>query len=240
MSIAGKSILITGANRGIGRALVDEALRRGARRVYAGTRGPLHHGDARVVPLILDVTEPEAIQSAAEHVASLDMLVNNAGVALGGELDATSIERHLAVNLYGTLGVIEEFLPRLTETQGSIVNVLSLAAVAAVPFDPNYSISKSAGLSLAQVLRAHLAGRGVRVHIVLPGPVETDMTRHLELAKSSPEAVAQGIFDGVERGEEEIFPDPMSAAIAEGWSRGVVKALEREFAAYVPAAPVTA
>jgi short-subunit dehydrogenase len=118
--------------------------------------------------------------------------------------------------------------------------VLSLAAVASVPFDPNYSISKGAGLSLIQVLRAQLAGQGVNVHAALPGPVDTDMTRHLDLVKASAADVAQAILEGVERGEEEIFPDSMSAAIAEPWSSGVVKALERQFAAYVRADPVTA
>jgi len=116
--------------------------------------------------------------------------------------------------------------------------VLSLAAVAAVPFDPNYSISKGASLSLLQVLRGQLSPRGVSVHAVLPGPVDTDMTRHLDLPKASAEYVAQAIVDGLERGDEEIFPDPMSAAIADGWSGGVVKALERQFAFYVEADPV--
>ena len=118
------------------------------------------------------------------------------------------------------------------------LSVLSLAAVAAVPFDPNYSISKGASLSLLQVLRGQLSPRGVSVHAVLPGPVDTDMTRHLDLPKASAESVAQAIVDGLERGDEEIFPDPMSAAIADGWSGGVVKALERQFASYVEADPV--
>ena len=88
------------------------------------------------------------------------------------------------------------------------------------------------------MLRGQLAPRGVSVHAVLPGPVDTDMTRHLDLPKASAESVAQAIVDGLERGDEEIFPDPMSAAIADGWSGGVVKALERQFASYVEADPV--
>jgi short-subunit dehydrogenase len=129
-------------------------------------------------------------------------------------------------------------LPFLTDSRGAIVNVLSLGAVAAVPFNPDYSISKAAALSLSQSLRAVLAGRGVSVHVALPGPVDTDMTRGLDIPKASPEAVARAIVDGVERGEEEIFPDPMSASIAVGWRGGAVKALERQFAAYVEAEPV--
>jgi short-subunit dehydrogenase len=107
-----------------------------------------------------------------------------------------------------------------------------------LPFDPAYSISKAAALSLSQSLRALLGGRGVRVHVVLPGPVDTDMTRGLDIPKASPESVARAIFDGLGKGEEEIFPDPMSASMAEGWRSGAVKALERQFAAYVEASPV--
>jgi NAD(P)-dependent dehydrogenase (short-subunit alcohol dehydrogenase family) len=239
MTIADKAVLVTGANRGIGQALVDEALRRGAKRVYACTRKPLAHSDARVTPLTVDVTNAAQIQAAVEKVESLDMLVNNAGVDLYGDLsDRAVLEQHLAVNLFGTYGVTHAFLPLLTRSRGAIVNVLSLAAVAALPFDPTYSISKAAALSLSQSLRALLAARGVKVHVVLPGPVDTDMTRGLDVPKASPESVAQAIFDGVEKREEEIFPDPMSASMAEGWRSGAVKALERQFAAYVEASPV--
>jgi NAD(P)-dependent dehydrogenase (short-subunit alcohol dehydrogenase family) len=240
MNITTKTVLITGANRGIGRALVDEAIRRGAKRVYAGTRSGLQHADKRVTPLTLDVTNTTQIERAVGAVEALDVLINNAGIDLHGDLsDRDGLEQHLAVNLFGTYGVTQAFLPLLTRSRGAIVNVLSLAAVAALPFDPTYSISKSAALSLSQSLRALLAGRGVRVHVVLPGPVDTDMTRSLDIPKASPESVARAIFDGVEKGEEEIFPDPMSAAIAEGWRSGAVKALERQFAAYVEASPVT-
>ena len=240
MNITSKAVLITGANRGIGRALVDEAIRRGAKRVYAGTRSGLQHADKRVTPLTLDVTNAAQIQAAVENVESLDILINNAGVDLYGDVsDRAILERHIAVNLFGTHGVTHAFLPLLTRSRGAIVNVLSLAAVAALPFDPTYSISKAAALSLSQSLRALLARRGVRVHVVLPGPVDTDMTRSLDIPKASPESVARAIFDGVEKGDEEIFPDPMSASMAEGWRGGAVKALERQFAAYVEASPVT-
>ena len=239
MTIADRAVLVTGANRGIGRALVEEALRRGAKRVYAGTRQPLTHSDERVTPLTLDVTNAAQIQAAVENVESLDILINNAGVDLYGDVsDRAILERHLAVNLFGTHGVTHAFLPLLTRSRGAIVNVLSLAAVAALPFDPTYSISKAAALSLSQSLRALLGGRGVRVHVVLPGPVDTDMTRGLDIPKAAPESVARAIFDGLGKGEQEIFPDPMSASMAEGWRSGAVKALERQFAAYVEASPV--
>jgi NAD(P)-dependent dehydrogenase (short-subunit alcohol dehydrogenase family) len=234
MKIANSVVLVTGANRGIGRALVEEALRRGAKRVYAGTRQPLAHSDGRVTPLTLDVTNAAQIQGAVERVESLDILINNAGLALYDDLsDRAAIEQSLAVNLFGTNAVTQAFLPLLTASRGAIVNVLSVAALAALPIIPGYSISKAAALSLSQSLRALLAGRGVRVHAVLAGPVDTDMSRDFDVPKASPESVARAIFDGVEKGEEEIFPDPMSATVAESWRSGAAKVLERQFAALV-------
>ena len=130
MKIADRAVLVTGANRGIGRALVEEALRRGAKRVYAGTRQPLAHSDGRVTPLTLDVTNAAQIQAAVEKVESLDILINNAGLELYDDLsDRAVLERHLAVNLFGTYGVTQAFLPLLTRSRGAIVNVLSLAAL---------------------------------------------------------------------------------------------------------------
>ena len=234
MTIADRTVLVTGANRGIGQALVEEALRRGAKRVYAGTRQPFSHMDRRVAPLILDVTNAEQTQGAVESVESLDILINNAGLALFDDLsDRVALERHLAVNLFGTYGVTQAFLPLLTRSRGAIVNVLSVAALAALPIIPAYSISKAAAFSLSQSLRALLAGRGVSVHAVLPGPVDTDMSRGFDVPKVSPESVARAIFDGVENGEEDIFPDPMSASMAESWRSGAVKAAERQFAELV-------
>ena len=127
----------------------------------------------------------------------------------------------------------QAFLPLLTRSRGAIVNVLSVAALAAVPIIPASSISKAAAFSLSQSLRALLAGRGVSVHAVLAGPVDTDMSRGFDVPKASPESVAQATFDGVEKGEEDIFPDPMSESMAESWRSRAVKATERQFAALV-------
>jgi NAD(P)-dependent dehydrogenase (short-subunit alcohol dehydrogenase family) len=240
MIIADRAVLVTGANRGIGQALAAEALRRGARRVYAGTRQPLAHPDPRVTPVTLDVTSAAQIQAAAGQVGSLDILINNAGLGLYDDLsDRAALERHLAVNLFGTYGVTQAFLPLLTGSRGAIVNVLSVTAWAALPVIPAYSISKAAAFSLTQSLRALLAGRGVRVHAVMTGYVDTDMSRGLDVPKASAGSVARAIFDGVEKGEEEIFPDPMSASLAESWRSGAAKALERQYAALVAAEPVT-
>jgi len=238
MNIANKTILITGANRGIGRALVEEALKRGAKRVYAGTRGALQHADKRVTPLTLDVTNAAQIRAGADEIDCLDILINNAGVSPFDDLsDRRVLEQQLAINLFGPYDVTQAFLPLLTRSRGAIVNILSLSSLAAVPFSPAYSVSKAAAFSLSQSLRVLLAGRGVSVHRVLPGPVDTDMTRDLNIPKASPESVARAILDGVEKGGEEIFPDPMSESVAEGWRNSAVKALERQFAAYVQAKP---
>jgi NAD(P)-dependent dehydrogenase (short-subunit alcohol dehydrogenase family) len=208
MTIADKAVLVTGANRGIGQALVEEALRRGAKRVYAGTRQPLAHSDARVTPLTLDVTNAAQIQGAVAEVATLDVLINNAGVAIYDDLSNPGvIEQHLAVNLFGPLNVTRAFLPLLRRSRGVIVNNLSLAALAALPVIPAYSISKAAAFNLTQSLRALLAGQGVTVHAVVLGPIDADMNRGFNIPKASPESAARGIFDGLERGEEDIFPD---------------------------------
>ena len=235
MNIAGKTILITGASRGIGRALVEEALRRGVQRVYAGTRGPLPHADPRVTVLQLDVTSAADIGRAAAAIGSLDVLVNNAGIAPYDDLsDPQVLERTFAVNLFGVLNVTRAFVPLLRRSRGAVVNHLSMVALAALPLIPAYSISKAAALNLTQSLRALLAGDGVRVHGVVLGPVDTDMNRGLDIPKASTESAARGIFDGLERGEEEIFPDPASQSLAAGWRQGAAKALERQFAAFVP------
>jgi NAD(P)-dependent dehydrogenase (short-subunit alcohol dehydrogenase family) len=239
VTLAQKAVLVTGANRGLGRALVEEALRRGAKRVYAGTRQPLSHVDERVTPVTLDVTNAAQIQGAVERVESLDLLINNAGVAMYDDLsDRAVIDQHLAVNLFGTNGVTQAFLPLLTHSRGAVVNVLSDSAVAALPIVPAYSISKAAAFSLSQSLRALLVGRGVKVHAVLTGPVDTDMSRDLDAPKAAPESVARAIFDGVANGEEDIFPDPKSQTMADSWRSSAAKELERQYAALVGTEPV--
>jgi NAD(P)-dependent dehydrogenase (short-subunit alcohol dehydrogenase family) len=234
ITIEGKTVLVTGANRGLGLALVTKALQRGAAGVYAGTRQPHAHPDERVTLLTLDITDPAQISQALERVGALDVLINNAGVSLPDTLtDRAALEQHLAVNLYGTWNMIDAFLPLLARGQGAVVNVVSLAAFAAVPALPAYSISKAAAFSLSQSVRALTAGRGVSVHAVMAGPIDTDMVRGLDIPKASPESVAAAIFDGLARGEDEIFPDPLSETMTESWRGGSLKELERKNAALV-------
>jgi NAD(P)-dependent dehydrogenase (short-subunit alcohol dehydrogenase family) len=238
MTIAGKAVLVTGANRGIGRALAEEALNRGARRVYAGTRQPLAHHHERVTPLIMDVTSLAQIQAAAAQVESLDILVNNAGIALYDDLsDRAALQPHLDVNLFGTYDVTQAFLPLLARSGGAIVNNVSMMAHAPFPVTPAYAVSKAAAFNMTQSLRALLARQGVRVHAVLTGPTDTDMTRGFDIPKATPQAVALAIFDGLDNGDEDIFPDPTSQTMAASWRGSVAKALEREYAAFVQAQP---
>src|SRR5207302_5914786 len=128
--------------------------------------------------------------------------------------------QHRAGDLFGPYGVTQALLPLLTRSRGAIVNNVSMMALAPLPLTPAYAISKAAAFNLTQSLRALLAGRGVTVHAVLTGPTDTDMTRGFDIPKASPELVARAIFDGVDNGEEDIFPDPMSASTAESGRSG--------------------
>jgi NAD(P)-dependent dehydrogenase (short-subunit alcohol dehydrogenase family) len=125
------------------------------------------------------------------------------------------LQRHLAVNLFGTYAVIQAFLPLLAQSRGAIVNNLSVNALAPLPIIPAYSISKAATFSLTQALRVILAAQGIRVHAVLTGPIDTAMSQGRDIPKASPPAVARGIFDGVENDEDEIFPDASRGLAAE-------------------------
>jgi NAD(P)-dependent dehydrogenase (short-subunit alcohol dehydrogenase family) len=227
-----RTVLVTGANRGLGQALVQAALDRGAKRVYAGARRPEPHPDARVVPLALDITDAAQIKAAAEAVEELDVLVNNAGAASYADLgDRGELERMLAVGLYGLYDVSQAFRGQLVASQGTVVNVLSASALAPVPVMPAYSIAKAAAYSLTQVLRAVLAPNGVRVHAVLAGPLDTDMSRDLDIPKAAPDVVAAEILDEVADGVEDVFPDPAVAQLAEAWSDSPLKVMERMNAA---------
>ncbi len=241
MNIKDRAVLITGANRGIGRAMIEEALKRGVRKVYAATRVAFEHADPRVIPVLLDVTSAADIQRSLANIESLDVLINNAGVATYDDLgDPAVIEHHLAVNLFGLLNVTRALLPLLERSKGAIVNNLSLAGIAPLPMIPSYSLSKAAAASVTQSLRMLLASEGVTVHAAFIGPTDTDMTRGLEIPKSSPAVTAQGIFEGLANNEDDIFPDPASQPTAEGWRQGVAKGMERQFAAFAPTAAVAA
>jgi NAD(P)-dependent dehydrogenase (short-subunit alcohol dehydrogenase family) len=237
MTIEGKTILVTGANRGIGQALVEEALTRGAKRVYAASRQVLTHPEERVSPVVLDVTDDDQVRAVAAQIPDLDILVNNAGIALYDDLsDRSVLEQHLAVNLFGPYEVVQAFLPQLSRSSGAIVNNTSMMAMAPLPVTPAYAVSKAALFNLTQSLRAILAGRGISVHAVLTGPTDTDMARGFEIPKATPQSVARSIFDGLDAGEEDIFPDATSQVLADSWRSSVAKDLEHQYAAFAAAA----
>ncbi|MFI5613741.1 SDR family oxidoreductase [Amycolatopsis sp. NPDC051903] len=242
--IEGSVALVTGANRGIGRAITEALLARDVAKVYATARAPRtvealreRHGD-RVVPLRLDVTDTDQVARAARTATDVGLLVNNAGAFQPtGLTDAAIVEvarREMEVNYFGALRMLHAFEDTLVRRRGALVNIGSAAGLSTVPIQPTYSASKAAQHSLTQASRALLAARGVTVHGVYPGPVDTDMTRDLPpaFAKTPVAAVANAILDGVEAGEEDIFPDPFAVAFGQRFHSSP-KSVEQEMAAIV-------
>jgi NAD(P)-dependent dehydrogenase (short-subunit alcohol dehydrogenase family) len=240
--IDGAVALVTGANRGIGRALTEALLNRGAARVYATAREPESLTDlvarygARVQTLRLDVTDAAQVAEVARLARDVDLLVNNAGVAEAWELLGDGVLEHarheIDVNYLGPMRLLQAFAGTLTRREGAIVNVGSAAGLVNVPLLPTYSASKAALHSLTQATRAILAGRGVAVFGVYAGPVDTDMTRSMPLEKTSAADVAAAILDGIAAGEEDIFPDPFAIAFGAQFGSSP-KDAERQFAAMV-------
>lgn len=239
MQIKDSVALVTGANRGIGRAFVDALLERGAARVYATARdrssldalANLH--DGRVRRLKLDVTNAEDARAAAELARDVTLLINNAAVlSFGGPVDVAleAVRDNMETNFFGTWNVINAFVPILERRHGAIVNMLTVVALASMPALTAYNASKAAALSLTQSFRADLGKRGIGVHGVFPGPVDTDMARSLTIPKTPAIDVARATLAGLEAGEEDIFPDPVSREIYSAW-RQDHKAVERQFAA---------
>jgi len=237
MEIKGSTALVTGANRGIGRALVGALLNAGAAKVYAAARRIDTLEDfldnKRVLPVSVDVTDDKAIAALAERTRDVTLLVNNAGVLdFGPVLDAplTAFERNFATNFYGVLAASRAFAPVIERNGGgAIVNILTLVALASMPGLGVYNASKAAAWSLTQSLRASLAGRNIAVHGVFPGAVDTDMLAGVEMPKARPEEVATAIVAGVSQSREDIFPDAMSASLYDAWRKDH-KAVEKQFA----------
>jgi short-subunit dehydrogenase len=220
--------LVTGANRGIGRALVSALLEGGARKVYAAARDPgklKGLGEAnggRVVSLRLDVTRAEDIAAAARLAADVTLLVNNAGVLEFGDAAETSTEslrRVFEVNAVGVLETARAFASVIElNGGGAIANVISVAAFASMPGFAAYCASKAASRSLTQGLRASLEKKGVAVHAVFPGPIGADMAAGISVGQSSPEDCARAIVAGIKAGVEDIFPDPTATRVALAWA----------------------
>jgi NAD(P)-dependent dehydrogenase (short-subunit alcohol dehydrogenase family) len=223
MDFTSTTALVTGANRGLGRALVDALLDRGATRIYAAARDPRAVlVDDRIVAVALDLTDDKSIARVAGIATDVDLLVNNAGAAAFApalSAEPHAVAREFAVNVTGLHAMIRAFAPALTARHGAVVNVLTLLSYAPAPPMAGYSASKAAAHSLTLALRPVLAAAGVRVHGVYPGGIDTDMVAGFDVPKAAPRAVAEAILDGVAAGREDIYPDPTSAQMGELWAR---------------------
>jgi NAD(P)-dependent dehydrogenase (short-subunit alcohol dehydrogenase family) len=238
MNIEGSVALVTGANRGLGRALVSALVDAGAAKVYAAARDPrtLVAGGPRIVPLALDTTSTQQIEAAAARANDVTLLVNNAGVLTSFNVlraSAAELDADYRTNVLGTRDMIRAFLPALARAPNgaTIVNVLSLAVLASVPSMGGYASSKAAAYSMTQAMRPELAAMRIALLAALPGPIDTDMVKAMQMPKASPEEVARGVLAGIARGDEEIFPDTMAQQMAVLWNTNH-KELERAFAGF--------
>ncbi len=242
--VAGSVALVTGANRGIGRAIVQALLAGGAGKVYCAARRldtlqPVLAGAPdRLVPLQLDITDATAIAAAARSCPDVTLLVNNAGINHNTPLfaiaDTVNARQEMAVNYFGTLDMCRAFIPVLKANGGgTIVNMVSILAHANLPLMGSLSASKAALLSLTQALRAELKAQGTHVMAVLPGAVETDMTAGFDIPKASPAYVAASVAQGLKLRLEEVYPGDMASSIAYGMVNDPKQA-EWNLAGYLP------
>lgn len=223
MQLHNATVLITGANRGIGLAFAREALARGARKVYAGARNPASVTLPGVEPIALDVTDPAAVAAAARHAKDVTLVVNNAGIAAFGgflaEGGEASARAHLETNFFGLLRVSQAFAPVLASNGGgALLNVLSVASWINSPMLSVYGASKSAAWALTNGLRHDLRAQGTQVLGLHMGFVDTDLTRGIEMPKSTPEAIVRRAFDALEAGAEEVLGDELTQQVKRGLS----------------------
>ncbi len=242
--ISGCTALVTGANRGIGCAFVHALIKRGAAKVYACARdtGSLKNlaeaypDQIHAVPL--DITDPAQVANAAKQCHDVSLLINNAGInrlsAFVAGDDISCAREEMETNYFGTLSMCRSFAPILAKSEGSaILNVLSILARVNLPLMGSLCASKAAALSLTQGVRAELAGQGTGVLAVMPGAVDTDMSRDFPPPKMPPADVAERSLDALENGEEEVYPGDMAQGVSKGLADNP-KQVERQFAAYLP------
>jgi NAD(P)-dependent dehydrogenase (short-subunit alcohol dehydrogenase family) len=225
MKIKGSVALVTGSNRGIGKAYVEALIQKGAKKVYAAMRDvelfkkdhssfiEEHKGVIEV--LTLDVTKEEQVKLATVIASDVNLLVNNAGVATyQGFISAENLEavrQEMEVNYLGTLSMIRAFSFILKNNGGgAIANILSVASLVNFPMLGSYSASKAALYSLTQGVRAELTEQKTRVFGIYPGPVDTDMAAGVPMEKAPPSEIAKGTFEAMEKGTEDIFIDPFA------------------------------
>jgi NAD(P)-dependent dehydrogenase (short-subunit alcohol dehydrogenase family) len=224
MRIEGRTALVTGANRGLGRHLAQQLRDRGAT-VYAAARRPASVDLDGVIPIALDVTDPASVEAAAAATRDISILVNNAGSSTGASLlagDLADIRLELDTHFFGTLAVTRAFVPQLGQHEHSFVlNILSVLSWLSIPRSGAYCAAKSAAWSLTNDLRQELAPQGTRVCALHVGYMDTDMTRGLDTAKSDPAGIAKIAIDGVAAGQAEIIADDVSRTVLAGLSGGV-------------------
>ena len=220
MKIEDAVVFVTGANRGIGLAFAQAALKRGARKVYAAMRTPTPTGEGLQV-VTLDVTNAQRVSRAAVECGDVTLLINNAGIAqMGGYLaadSAASIQRHLDVNVFGMLRMCQAFAPLLAANGGgAVLNVLSVASWFNSPLLGAYGLSKSAAWALTNGLREELRAQHTLVTALHMGFVDTDMTRAMDVPKTSAQDIAERALDGVAAGDEEVLADERARQIKQG------------------------
>jgi NAD(P)-dependent dehydrogenase (short-subunit alcohol dehydrogenase family) len=224
MQIEGKTALVTGANRGLGRHLASQLRDRGAV-VYAAARKPATVDLPGVTPVALDVTDPASVAAAAAATGGVSILVNNAGSSFRSSLltgNLADIRREMETHYFGTLAVTRAFVPQLAEhDESAVLNVLSVLSWLSSPASGAYCAAKSAEWSLTNALRLELAPQGTRVSALHVGYMDTGMTRHLDVAKSDPADIAKLAIDGIEAGDAEILADETSRRVLAGLSAGV-------------------
>ncbi|NVK33542.1 MAG: SDR family NAD(P)-dependent oxidoreductase [Cytophagia bacterium] len=223
-SLKNKIILITGANRGIGKSLIKASLEKGAKKVYATCRDLSKMSkfeDGRVITLKLDITQEAEIKKVASQTTDTQILINNAGVLSAGSIlngAITSIEKDMNVNYYGTIKMMQSFAPILeSNTPARMVNITSIVAYSPLPSIAGYSASKAALLSATYSARIELAKKGVTVHAVNPGAIDTDMNKGSDWDMPSSDSVAKVILDKIEQEELDIIPEDIGIEMFSAW-----------------------
>lgn len=230
MDVRSSTALVTGANRGLGRAIVEELLERGASKVYAGARDPqtVDAHDPRVAPIRLDVTDADSIYAAAALATDVDLVVNNAGISDGtsvfGPDGVESLRRQLETNTLGPLQVTRAFAPILEANGGgAVVNVLSVLSWVTFPSTSGYSASKAAAWSLTNAARGELRAQGTHVVGVHVGYLDTDMAAHVDGPKTDPADLARQVLDAVQSGADEVLGDELSRGVKAALSGSVAQ-----------------
>lgn len=216
-SLHDQTVLVTGANRGMGRHYVTQLLERGVAKVYAAARdtSQIDVADPRIVPLRLDVTDAASVADAGRMASDVTVLINNAGIVRGSSVlaaDTTGLREELETNLFGPLALASTFADRIAEHSGAIVNVASVLAW--LPVGGSYGVTKAALWNATDAMRLELGSRGVQVVGVYVGLVDTDMGKTFpDVPKSDPAEIVRRILDGVESGADEVLADDMTVAV---------------------------